>query len=530
MDIRGKLSIAPKGWSIIAGMSFMYVWTWLLYWGGPFTLRTYTIELVNARWAANVVACAVMLGVVVLVSCRPSGERLVYWLRLSGLVCGFGGMGLGLLLVLGMIPQGILVSLIALLSGLFTGVCEASLLVLWCTITSSLGIRAALTHNLLSMVVSGTIFLVCNLLPVRLTYVFGMLCPIGGFICSHSFRHYNRSLMINDSDMGAEEKADHLADSAFIFSASPRSAASDSYVHKRQSPRLLRDLIRLKPLLTNHEFLILITISLVFGFSCGFVNASFEVVPREHYQLSCYGVVLGTILAAALSFFTAFLLKMDAWQLVFRTSLPLMGAAYLLFPYNLFWFIGPGLHALGYQFFFITFWSLLGSKQVRHDEPALRSVSLGLFVTETGAALGLGLWMVAFVGVDAYGLRLVSSVAAFFVLVAAVSLERPRFGWGNVRPGARADATPARGDVTAALNRIRVTYSLSPRESDVFELLGRGRNRQFVADELGISLETAKTHTSNVYRKLGIHSQQELLDVVEMTCDALARERQASQG
>ena len=46
-----------------------------------------------------------------------------------------------------------------------------------------------------------------------------------------------------------------------------------------------------------------------------------------------------------------------------------------------------------------------------------------------------------------------------------------------------------------------------------------------MADELGISLETAKTHATNVYRKLGVHSQQELLDVIETTQDTLGRER-----
>lgn len=273
----------------------------------------------------------------------------------------------------------------------------------------------------------------------------------------------------------------------------------------------------------------LAVISLIFGFSHGFMNASFEVVPKEVYWLSCYGVVIGTILAAALTFLTAYLLKMDAWQLVFRTSLPLMAAAYLLFPYKLFWFVGPGIHALGYQYFFITFWSLLGSKQLRRDVPAARSVTLGLFVTNAGAALGLCLWNLTCVGIDTDGLRIVSSLATLLILVVAVSFERPPFGWGNVRPGAAAPTGEGEllaRDYEGVIARIRSHYGLSPRETDVCGLLGRGRNRQFVADELGISLETAKTHATNVYRKLGIHSQQELLDVIEMAHSTLIRERQ----
>ena len=85
-------------------------------------------------------------------------------------------------------------------------------------------------------------------------------------------------------------------------------------------------------------------------------------------------------------------------------------------------------------------------------------------------------------------------------------------------------------DYRQVMQRIRDDYALSPREFDVCMLLGRGRNRQFVASELSISLETAKTHTTNVYRKLGVHSQQELLDVIEMVRNTLAAEREHGHG
>ena len=36
-----------------------------------------------------------------------------------------------------------------------------------------------------------------------------------------------------------------------------------------------------------------------------------------------------------------------------------------------------------------------------------------------------------------------------------------------------------------------------------------------IREKLVISLNTARFHTKNIYVKLGVHSQQELLDVVE---------------
>lgn len=58
-------------------------------------------------------------------------------------------------------------------------------------------------------------------------------------------------------------------------------------------------------------------------------------------------------------------------------------------------------------------------------------------------------------------------------------------------------------------------HGLTPRESEVLELLARGRNAQAIQDRLTISRGTAKTHIRNVYAKLGIHSQQELIELVE---------------
>ena len=55
---------------------------------------------------------------------------------------------------------------------------------------------------------------------------------------------------------------------------------------------------------------------------------------------------------------------------------------------------------------------------------------------------------------------------------------------------------------------------LTPREQEVFLLLCQGRNRNVVAEMLGLSLNTVKTHVGRIYTKLGVNSHQELLDVL----------------
>ncbi len=57
---------------------------------------------------------------------------------------------------------------------------------------------------------------------------------------------------------------------------------------------------------------------------------------------------------------------------------------------------------------------------------------------------------------------------------------------------------------------------LTPREREVFGLLAKGRNAEYIQNALVISNHTVKTHIYNVYRKLDVHSLQELLDLIDV--------------
>lgn len=81
--------------------------------------------------------------------------------------------------------------------------------------------------------------------------------------------------------------------------------------------------------------------------------------------------------------------------------------------------------------------------------------------------------------------------------------------------GDESDVSEGPGRWKLACNDICCRYDLSPRERDVFMLIAKGRNAEYVQNALYISGHTAKTHISNIYKKLDIHSVQELLDLVE---------------
>lgn len=60
-------------------------------------------------------------------------------------------------------------------------------------------------------------------------------------------------------------------------------------------------------------------------------------------------------------------------------------------------------------------------------------------------------------------------------------------------------------------------FGLSERELEVMTLLGRGNNAEHIAHTLFISYNTVATHRKHIYQKLDIHSQQDLITLLDTT-------------
>lgn len=74
------------------------------------------------------------------------------------------------------------------------------------------------------------------------------------------------------------------------------------------------------------------------------------------------------------------------------------------------------------------------------------------------------------------------------------------------------EAAESRSD---SIERLAVSCGLTKREIEVLSYLAKGRSLPYIADALYVTTGTIKTHTQHIYRKLGINSKQELLDLVE---------------
>ena len=125
--------------------------------------------------------------------------------------------------------------------------------------------------------------------------------------------------------------------------------------------------------------------------------------------------------------------------------------------------------------------------------------------------LATGLPAVAFRGCSAVLLCLAIGVMAFTLRDNSVSTA-----WGLLPIPSYPRKKYAR-----ACELIKEQYSLTPRETEIMTMVGRGRNGTFIQEKLLISKSTYQTHMRNLYKKLDIHSDQELIDRIEYALDVL---------
>lgn len=62
-------------------------------------------------------------------------------------------------------------------------------------------------------------------------------------------------------------------------------------------------------------------------------------------------------------------------------------------------------------------------------------------------------------------------------------------------------------------------FGLSEREGEILSALLKGHSLPRIANDLLISKSTVATHTQHIYKKLGLHSKQELIAFVERRCN-----------
>lgn len=133
----------------------------------------------------------------------------------------------------------------------------------------------------------------------------------------------------------------------------------------------------------------------------------------------------------------------------------------------------------------------------------------------------VGLFVGAGRGVGLAELSVVALVAVYLLSIAMVAPHGKRSRRVG-DPTIAAEPAPSAGNaastdaVAAGCAVVVERYGLSRREADVLDLLARGRDVPYIAEELVISKNTVRSHIKSIFAKTGVHSRQELIDLVEL--------------
>lgn len=251
------------------------------------------------------------------------------------------------------------------------------------------------------------------------------------------------------------------------------------------------------------------------GLSFGIAQAI--LLLGDHGSPTVYITATSFAVAAFALLACAFLFKMDFSQLIYHIGFVIVSFGFLLFgligadnPLALF------THGTGYRFIDIMMWALctyLVKQRGLSANWVFAWTTCALLLGQVaGALLGSMVFFSDFSVDSTVGL---SFVMVFVLLVSALLLSTRKnlqTGWGMVQPG---ENEAAADGFEVGCKLASRQYGLTAREEEVFALLARGDSRKAMCDTLFLSMETVKTHTRNIYKKLDIHSQQEVFYIVE---------------
>ncbi|WP_139651931.1 helix-turn-helix transcriptional regulator [Raoultibacter phocaeensis] len=152
--------------------------------------------------------------------------------------------------------------------------------------------------------------------------------------------------------------------------------------------------------------------------------------------------------------------------------------------------------------------------------PVSLFIGIGACATYSGLLIGylLGSEWAALAADSAMSVQLFCLVLIGVFAFAMLLVPRNDPAWSGALPPSPADksvpSNPQKSFDTIC-DELAVHYALSKRETDVFKLLAQGRSQPYIREALFLSKNTVSTHIRHIYRKLDIHSKEELIDMLD---------------
>lgn len=391
------------------------------------------------------------------------------------------------------VPAESLFNLLAFLLGMYAALGLTAWVALW----TSVGKERAWIDIAICLLVSAFtyVFFLYLAMQWNASFVFGLL-----YAASLAFTFWiaRKTNPQNATRSATRSGAQSTADSA-IRSASEPSLADQPSIGKALSLAIRE----------NYPALLCIT-ALNFVLTASrttLVHASSETVNAV--------CALGIMTAGACLFVLAARTRSGVdIKIVYEVAFPFVALAFLVLPLlsdgwrAAFMFVSTTIGTMGSTLLFLM------SFQVKDSYSLPATGMYGLFSGFMHIFLTMGL-VAGFDEVDAQG-DLVRYTVLACLLVYALFLVLA-VGRRRISENSESAGIVFIGSEQAFARRcaeVAESAGLSSREQEIMALLSQGKSVNGIAGDLGISVNTVRTHNKNLYKKLGVHTKGDLLELL----------------
>lgn len=175
---------------------------------------------------------------------------------------------------------------------------------------------------------------------------------------------------------------------------------------------------------------------------------------------------------------------------------------------------GKQIMVVGRTILGLLFWLVLADRAHDSDD-ALSAFAVPFLLTDAVSSLSGYVVVPAVLGAVGFeSPTLLAAAVTFALVVVSVVFFARVMGPTSGVPVAAAplgtDPNTCTNDATLAIFE---GFALTEREAEVAHLLAEGNSQKKIAELMGVSIGTVQTHVKAVYRKLDIHSKQQLIDL-----------------
>ena len=488
------------GFSLYLGWIFCLFWSPSLFPDG--TLGDLSIHVVRMVMTVAMFVAYVAFGFFARFFASRKGETVLRGVALAFCPCGC---------VVGLFPQGIgLVWCLVLWAA--SGIGSSALLLVWSKKIVELNRKQVIFTSSSAFLAGSFFFVATAFMPLSIAFLSIALLPVASVVVA--CLDLSPALSFAYDEQGSPQaSSERSAATASAEAGTPvrEGASAENEAGEPQRVTFMR------------------TVLLAFAYSIGIGFAGSCATVQEYYPVAVYVIAAGNVCAVVFTVLFLVRRSLDMSVVLAEVFLPVMLVCIFVFSFASH---GGQLVCIMVMLALLACHDIVDIASVSKSsrlfgENYVKTFAVGRTLNGLGCSLGWATGMLLnFVpGIDVAGRLFVCfALVVFLVVTTSFAVFHPgplSYVHDLHREAARAPQGPlaaprGAGDgLGAKTESVARRYGLTSRQEEVLLCLAQGRNASHIAQRFTISTHTAKSHIYNIYNKLGIHSQQELLDIVD---------------